>query len=121
MMNKVFASATDAVADIGNGASLAVGGFGLSGLPSALIEAVLAAGVGELVTVSNNCGVDDFGLGMLLREKRIARTSGSYVGENKEFARQLTKMLALVRSRRKSTTSAKPTASNFTSGRRRSN
>lgn len=88
MMNKVFASATDAVADIGNGASLAVGGFGLSGLPSALIEAVLAAGVGELVTVSNNCGVDDFGLGMLLREKRIARTTGSYVGENKEFARQ---------------------------------
>jgi 3-oxoacid CoA-transferase subunit A len=87
-MDKVFASAFDAVADIGNGASLAVGGFGLSGLPSALIEAVLAAGVSELVTVSNNCGVDDFGLGMLLREKRIARTTGSYVGENKEFARQ---------------------------------
>jgi len=88
VMDKVFASASDAVADIGNGASLAVGGFGLSGLPSALIEAVLAAGVSELVTVSNNCGVDDFGLGMLLREKRIARTTGSYVGENKEFARQ---------------------------------
>ena len=88
MMDKVFASAFDAVADIGNGASLAVGGFGLSGLPSALIEAVLAAGVSELVTVSNNCGVDDFGLGLLLREKRIARTTGSYVGENKEFARQ---------------------------------
>jgi 3-oxoacid CoA-transferase subunit A len=88
MMDKVYASASDAVADIGNGASLAVGGFGLSGLPSALIEAVLAAGVSGLVTVSNNCGVDDFGLGMLLREKRIARTTGSYVGENKEFARQ---------------------------------
>jgi 3-oxoacid CoA-transferase subunit A len=87
-VDKVFAGASDAVADIGNGASLAVGGFGLSGLPSALIEAVLATGATDLVTVSNNCGVDDFGLGMLLREKRIARTTGSYVGENKEFARQ---------------------------------
>ena len=87
-MDKVFASAADAVADISSGSSLAVGGFGLCGLPSALIEAVLVTGVGDLVTVSNNCGVDEFGLGMLLAEKRIRRTTGSYVGENREFARQ---------------------------------
>jgi 3-oxoacid CoA-transferase subunit A len=87
-MDKVCASATEAVADISSGSSLAVGGFGLSGLPSALIDAILATGVNDLVTVSNNCGVDDFGLGVLLREKRIRRTTGSYVGENREFARQ---------------------------------
>jgi 3-oxoacid CoA-transferase subunit A len=87
-MDKVVASAADAVADIASGSSLAVGGFGLCGLPSVLIEAVLATGVSDLVTVSNNCGVDEFGLGMLLREKRIRRTTGSYVGENREFARQ---------------------------------
>ena len=87
-MDKVVASAADAVADITSGSSLAVGGFGLCGLPSVLIEAVLATGVNDLVTVSNNCGVDEFGLGMLLAEKRIRRTTGSYVGENREFARQ---------------------------------
>jgi 3-oxoacid CoA-transferase subunit A len=87
-MDKVFANAAEAVADVTSGSSLAVGGFGLSGLPSALIEAILATGVTDLVTVSNNCGVDDFGLGDLLREKRIRRTTGSYVGENREFARQ---------------------------------
>src|ERR1017187_8901588 len=87
-MDKVVASAADAVADIVSGSSLAVGGFGLCGLPSVLIEAVLATGVGDLVTVSNNCGVDEFGLGMLLQERRIRRTTGSYVGENREFARQ---------------------------------
>jgi 3-oxoacid CoA-transferase subunit A len=87
-MDKVIASAADAVADINSGSSLAVGGFGLCGLPSALIEAVLASGATDLVTVSNNCGVDEFGLGTLLRERRIRRTTGSYVGENREFARQ---------------------------------
>src|SRR5271154_3111145 len=87
-MDKVVASATDAVADIASGSSMAVGGFGLSGLPSVLIEAVLATGATDLVTVSNNCGVDEYGLGMLLRAKRIRRTTGSYVGENREFARQ---------------------------------
>jgi 3-oxoacid CoA-transferase subunit A len=87
-MDKVFASAADAVADIVDGSSLAVGGFGLCGVPSALIEAILAASARDLVTVSNNCGVDDYGLGPLLREKRIRRTTGSYVGENREFARQ---------------------------------
>ncbi len=87
-MDKVVASASDAVADIASGSSLAVGGFGLCGLPSILIEAVLASGVRDLVTVSNNCGVDEYGLGMLLQQKRIRRTTGSYVGENREFARQ---------------------------------
>lgn len=87
-MNKTFASAAQAVADIPDGASLAVGGFGLNGIPEKLIEALLEAGPSELVTVSNNCGVDDFGLGVLLHAKRIRRTTGSYVGENKEFERQ---------------------------------
>ena len=87
-MDKVFASAADAVADIPNGASMAVGGFGLCGVPIALIAALLDRGTTELVTVSNNCGVDDWGLGQLLRAKRIRRTTASYVGENKEFERQ---------------------------------
>ena len=87
-MDKVVGSAAEAVADIASGASLAVGGFGLCGIPTALIEALLAAGVDGLETVSNNCGVDEWGLGMLLSAKRIRRTTGSYVGENKEFERQ---------------------------------
>jgi len=87
-MDKVVGSAAEAVAEIPSGASLAVGGFGLCGIPTALIEALLAAGVDELETVSNNCGVDEWGLGMLLSAKRIRRTTGSYVGENKEFERQ---------------------------------
>ena len=87
-MDKVVDSVAAAVADIPDGASLAVGGFGLCGIPEALIEALLAAGVAELETVSNNCGVDEWGLGMLLAARRIRRTTGSYVGENKEFARQ---------------------------------
>src|SRR3954451_18073640 len=87
-MDKVVASAVDAVADIADGSSLAVGGFGLCGIPTALIEALLEAGVTDLETVSNNCGVDEWGLGMLLSAKRIRRTTGSYVGENAEFERQ---------------------------------
>jgi len=87
-MDKVVASAVEAVADIADGSSLAVGGFGLCGIPTALIEALLEAGVTDLETVSNNCGVDEWGLGMLLSAKRIRRTTGSYVGENKEFERQ---------------------------------
>jgi 3-oxoacid CoA-transferase subunit A len=87
-MDKVLASAAEAVADVPDGASLAVGGFGLCGVPEALIEALLEAGVTDLETVSNNCGVDQWGLGMLLSAKRIRRTTGSYVGENKEFERQ---------------------------------
>ncbi len=88
MIDKVVASAAEAVADVPNGASLAVGGFGLCGIPETLIEALLNLGVTDLATVSNNCGVDEWGLGMLLGAKRIRRTTGSYVGENKEFERQ---------------------------------
>jgi 3-oxoacid CoA-transferase subunit A len=87
-MNKTYASALDAVADIGSGASLAVGGFRLCGIPHVLIDALLEQGAGGLETVSNNCGVDGGGLGRLLEARRIRRTTGSYVGENKEFARQ---------------------------------
>jgi 3-oxoacid CoA-transferase subunit A len=87
-MDKVVASAALAVADIPDGASLAVGGFGLCGIPSVLIDALLEAGTTDLEAVSNNCGVDDWGLGLLLRAKRIRRMVSSYVGENKEFERQ---------------------------------
>ncbi len=87
-MDKTVATAAEAVADVRDGASLAVGGFGLCGIPSVLIAAVFERGVGGLVTVSNNCGVDDWGLGILLGAGRIVRTVGSYVGENREFARQ---------------------------------
>ena len=86
--SKVVGSVAEAVADIPSGASLAVGGFGLCGIPQALIEGLLETGVDDLRTVSNNCGVDEWGLGSLLRAKRISRTTGSYVGENKEFERQ---------------------------------
>ncbi|MEV1293797.1 CoA transferase subunit A [Pseudonocardia sp. NPDC049635] len=87
-MDKVVASATEAVADIGDGASLAVGGFGMSGVPTVLIAALLEQGATDLETISNNLGVDGFGLGTLLAAGRIRRTIGSYVGNNKEFARQ---------------------------------
>ncbi len=87
-MDKVVASAAEAVADIRAGASLAVGGFGLNGIPEALIEALASRGVDGLRVVSNNCGVDDWGLGQLLRAHRIAAVTASYVGENKEFERQ---------------------------------
>jgi 3-oxoacid CoA-transferase subunit A len=87
-MDKVVSSASEAVADVPSGASLSVGGFGLCGIPSVLIQALLDKGVDNLAAVSNNCGVDDWGLGLLLRERRIRRMISSYVGENKEFARQ---------------------------------
>jgi len=87
-MDKVVASAAEAVADIGDGASLAVGGFGMSGVPTVLIAALLEQGATDLETISNNLGVDGFGLGTLLAAGRIRRTIGSYVGNNKEFARQ---------------------------------
>ncbi len=87
-MDKVVAGAAEAVADIPDGARLSVGGFGLCGIPSVLIEALLEAGTTDLEAVSNNCGVDDWGLGRLLAEKRLRRMISSYVGENKEFARQ---------------------------------
>jgi 3-oxoacid CoA-transferase subunit A len=87
-MDKVVASAAAAVADIPDGATLAVGGFGVCGIPSALIQAVLEAGTRDLEVVSNNAGIDDWGLGLLLGARRLRRMVASYVGENKEFARQ---------------------------------
>ena len=87
-MDKVVASAAEAVADIASGATIAVGGFGLCGVPQVLIEALHDAGPTDLQVVSNNCGVDVWGLGVLLADHRIARMTSSYVGENKEFARQ---------------------------------
>lgn len=87
-MDKVVRSPASAVADIPDGATLSVGGFGLCGIPSVLIAALLEAGTRDLEAVSNNCGVDDWGLGLLLAQRRIRRMISSYVGENKEFARQ---------------------------------
>ena len=87
-MDKVVASAAEAVADIASGSTLSVGGFGLCGIPSVLIEALLESGATDLEAVSNNCGVDEWGLGRLLMAKRLRRMVSSYVGENKEFARQ---------------------------------
>jgi 3-oxoacid CoA-transferase subunit A len=87
-LDKVIASAREAIADIPHGASLAVGGFGLCGIPSVLIAALYEHGTSRLQVVSNNCGVDDAGLGILITARRIVRVVGSYVGENKEFTRQ---------------------------------
>ncbi|MCB1251774.1 MAG: succinyl-CoA--3-ketoacid-CoA transferase, partial [Austwickia sp.] len=82
-MDKVVSSAAEAVKDIPDGASLAVGGFGLCGIPSVLIKALHEQGTTNLEVVSNNCGVDDWGLGILLADKMIRRIQASYVGENK--------------------------------------
>ena len=87
-LDKTVATAAEAVADIPRGASLAVGGFGLSGNPVQLIDALLEQGAADLSVVSNNCGVDGWGLGVLLAARRIRKMTSSYVGENKEFARQ---------------------------------
>ncbi|MFE1406840.1 CoA transferase subunit A [Streptomyces sp. NPDC058770] len=87
-MDKVVADAVEATADVPDGASLAVGGFGLSGVPNVLIQALYERGVSGLSVVSNNCGAMDSGLAVLLAAGRIARVTGSYIGANKEFARQ---------------------------------
>ncbi|MBC7442899.1 MAG: CoA transferase subunit A [Ramlibacter sp.] len=87
-MDKTYSSAADAVADVPDGASLAVGGFGLVGVPIVLVRALLGHGATDLRVVSNNCGIDGWGLGELLREGRISRVIASYVGENKDFARR---------------------------------
>ena len=88
MINKVVATAAEAVADVFDGATLVVGGFGLCGIPENLIQALVARGVKDLTVVSNNCGVDDWGLGLLLRTRQIRKMMSSYVGENAEFERQ---------------------------------
>ncbi|MEQ1737235.1 MAG: 3-oxoacid CoA-transferase subunit A, partial [Rhodoglobus sp.] len=87
-MDKSVDSAAAAVADIADGSTLAVGGFGLVGVPATVITAILMQGTSGLEIVSNNCGVDGWGLGVLLSEGRIRRIIASYIGENKEFARQ---------------------------------
>src|SRR5262249_52121419 len=87
-MDKVYKSALDAVRDIPDGATVLARGFGLCGIPENSIAALRELGQKDLVVVSNNCGVDDFGLGILLRNKQIRKMVSSYVGENKEFERQ---------------------------------
>jgi 3-oxoacid CoA-transferase subunit A len=82
-MDKVVANADEAIRDVQDGATILVGGFGLCGIPENLIAAVVRKGVKNLTTISNNAGVDDFGLGLLLRGKQIRKHIGSYVGENK--------------------------------------
>lgn len=88
MINKIVSSADEAVKDIPSGATLAVGGFGLCGIPENLIAALLKSGIKDLTCFSNNAGVDDFGLGLLLANKQIKKMISSYVGENGEFERQ---------------------------------
>lgn len=87
--SKVYSSAEDALKDIiKDGQTLAIGGFGLCGIPEALIEALRDTGAQDLTCISNNAGVDDFGLGLLLQTRQIKKMISSYVGENKEFERQ---------------------------------
>jgi 3-oxoacid CoA-transferase subunit A len=87
-MNKLVPSAAEAVRDIPDGATILVGGFGLCGIPENSIRALRERGTKNLTVVSNNCGVDDFGLGIWLRNRQIVKMISSYVGENKEFERQ---------------------------------
>src|SRR2546427_1577425 len=87
-MNKVLASADEAVARIPEGATIMMGGFGLCGIPENLIAALRARGTKGLTVISNNAGVDDFGIGVLLRARQVRKMIATYVGENKEFERQ---------------------------------
>jgi 3-oxoacid CoA-transferase subunit A len=87
-MDKVVLTAAEAVADIPRGATIAAGGFGICGIPSVLIDALVERGTTDLEIISNNCGTDGVGLGRLLENKQIRRIVASYVGENKEFAHQ---------------------------------
>ncbi|MFE4119286.1 CoA transferase subunit A [Priestia sp. YIM B13486] len=88
-MKQVHTSFKEAVKGIHDGATIMVGGFGLCGIPENLILALVETGVKDLTVISNNCGVDDWGLGLLLKNKQIKKMIGSYVGENKEFERQV--------------------------------
>src|SRR3974377_896056 len=87
--NKVCASAETAIHDVNDGATILVGGFGVCGIPENLIRALVAKGVRNLTTISNNAGVDDFGIGLLLRNGQIKKHIGSYVGENKTLERMV--------------------------------
>ena len=88
-MNKVFKNAEEAIAGISDGMTLMVGGFGLCGIPENCISALVKAGYKNLTCISNNAGVDDFGLGLLLQNRQIKKMVSSYVGENEEFERQM--------------------------------
>ena len=88
-MQKVVANADDAIADIPNNATIMLGGFGLCGIPENCIAALVRKGVKDLTCISNNAGIDDFGLGLLLKTRQIKKMMSSYVGENAEFERQL--------------------------------
>ncbi len=88
-MNKVVANADEAIHDIGDGAVLMLGGFGLCGIPENCIAALVKKGVKNLTCISNNAGVDDFGIGLMLKTKQVKKMISSYVGENAEFERQL--------------------------------
>jgi 3-oxoacid CoA-transferase subunit A len=88
-MNKVFSNADQAIFDIDSGASIMLGGFGLCGIPENCIHAIVRKGISNLTCISNNAGVDDFGLGLLLQTRQIKKMMSSYVGENAEFERQL--------------------------------
>ena len=88
-MKTIYTSFAEAVAEIQDGSTIMVGGFGLVGIPENLILALVDSQVKHLTVISNNCGVDDWGLGLLLKNKQIDKMIGSYVGENKEFERQV--------------------------------
>jgi len=88
-MNKVVTTAENAISDIQDGAVLMLGGFGLCGIPENCISALVKKGVKNLTCISNNAGVDDFGIGLMLQQKQVKKMISSYVGENAEFERQL--------------------------------
>jgi 3-oxoacid CoA-transferase subunit A len=88
-MNKVYKNATEAIADIPSGSTLMLGGFGLCGIPENSIAALVQSGINQLVCISNNAGVDDFGIGLMLKTRQVRKMISSYVGENAEFERQL--------------------------------
>jgi 3-oxoacid CoA-transferase subunit A len=88
-MNKVYSSALEALHDVGDGSTIMLGGFGLCGIPENSISALVKKGVKDLTCISNNAGIDDFGLGLLLKTRQIKKMISSYVGENQEFERQL--------------------------------
>src|ERR1700733_7123338 len=88
-MNKIVANAGAAIADINDGATIMLGGFGLCGIPENSIAAMVEKGIKNLTCISNNAGVDEFGLGLLLKTRQIRKMMSSYVGENAEFERQL--------------------------------
>jgi len=88
-MNKIVATADDAIHDISDGHILMLGGFGLCGIPENCIAALVKKGTRQLTCISNNAGVDDFGIGLMLRQKQVKKMVSSYVGENAEFERQL--------------------------------